>query len=188
MPTSNENMKRTLAALLAAFALTTFVAPTSAANVQRDRQKIHDVVETFRMSIIKKDSESFLKLFLKPDIPWIAVSGDKTLARQIASQKTNSQMPKPGKLLPADNPKDFIDWISNSQEPIEETFANVRIDTDGDIAQVWFDYSFKVAGYKQNWGKEAWHMVKTEDGWKISSVIVSSELNPVPPPGRGIKP
>ena len=76
--------------------------------------------------------------------------------------------------------KDKDSFMKNPAR-VEETFDNVRIDSDGDVAQVWFDYSFNEAGYKANWGKESWHMVRTGDGWKINSVIWSMEFNPVPP-------
>ena len=56
------------------------------------------------------------------------------------------------------------------------------IETDGEVAQVWFDYSFMVGSYRANWGKEAWHLVRTDAGWKIASVVWSMETNPEPPP------
>jgi hypothetical protein len=180
-------MKRTLAATLTAIALVGVIMPTYAATVKEEREKIERVVETFRVSLIKKDPVTFMTLFLKPDIPWIGVTTDKSLALVIA-EKTDPKMPEPEKVRTEDNPKAFIEWIAQSKDPVEEKFKNVRIDTDGDVAQVWFDYTFNSAGYMENWGKEAWHMVKTKYGWKISSVIYSVEYNPVPPPERGVKP
>ena len=174
-------MKQLLAAALAACAMAAWSAPSFAATIEQDREKIQNVVETFRVSLIQKDPETFMKLFLKSDIAWIGVVTDKSLARDIAS-KRDPNMPDPSKLFIGDNPKDFIDRISKNKVAIEETFDNVRIDTDGDVAQVWFDYAFVKASYKQNWGKESWHLVNTKDGWKISSVIWSMEFNPVPPP------
>jgi hypothetical protein len=174
-------MKRLLIGLLTAGTLLAVAMPSFAATKEEEREKIQAVVETFRTSLINKDPVTFMTLFLKPDIPWIGVMTDQTLARQnAAGPDTNTR--KVAKLFTGDNPNDFIKWISENKSPIEETFDNVRIDTDGDVAQVWFDYTFKDAGYKQNWGKEAWHLVRTEKGWKISSVIWSSELNPTPPP------
>ncbi len=179
-------MKRPFAALLTALALTAVALPSHAGTIEAERKKIQGVVETFRVSLIKKDPATFLKLFHKPNIPWIGVTSDRTLARQ-GADKADSKGPDLQKLGPDDNPKDFIEWIAKNKLPVEETFENVRIDTDGEVAQVWFDYAFIENGYKQNWGKEAWHMIKTKDGWKIASVIWSTELNPVPPPKRPAK-
>ncbi|WP_332856621.1 hypothetical protein [Duganella sp. S19_KUP01_CR8] len=165
-------MKRTLAAILTASVLMAFTQPSFAATIQEHRDQIQHVVETFRDSIIKKDAATFMQLFLKRDIPWIGVVSDQSLARH--------KTPNPGKLLPNITPKDYIDAVSQDKTPFEETFENVRIDTDGELAQVWFDYTSYNAGHKQDWGKEAWQLVKTKDGWKINSVIFSVESSPVP--------
>lgn len=57
-----------------------------------------------------------------------------------------------------------------------------RIDTDGEVARVWFDYSFMVGNYKQDSGKDAWHLLRTDAGRKIASVVWSMDSNPAPPP------
>ena len=44
-----------------------------------------------------------------------------------------------------------------SRNTSEETFSNVRIDSDGDVAAVSFDYSFLSNDQPTNWGKECWH-------------------------------
>ena len=44
-------------------------------------------------------------------------------------------------------------------ESREEEFANVKIDTDGEVASVSFDYVFLANGIKSNWGKELWQLV-----------------------------
>ena len=152
--------------------------PSFAAQDQGDRASIEKVVETFRVSIIKKDKDSFMKLFYSDTIPWIGVTTDKSMAMV----KAKNPKARIKKIFDADNPKKFIEGIVKEKEQDEEKFENVRIDTDGDVAQVWFDYSFNFDGYKANWGKEAWHLVRTEAGWKISSVIWSMEFNPEPPP------
>ena len=41
-------------------------------------------------------------------------------------------------------------------------------------------YTYSVDNYKQNWGKESWHLLHGEEGWKISSVIYSVTFNPEP--------
>ena len=56
-----------------------------------------------------------------------------------------------------------------------------RIDTDGEVAQVWFDFAFMVGDDKSAWGKESWQLVRTGDGWKIAAVVWSAEENPQGP-------
>ncbi len=174
-------MKKIFVAALMCSALASFALPSHAASQTDDRAKIEQIVESFRVSLIKKDKKTFMKLFYSNTIPWIGVTTDKSLAQANAS-KPKPTMPDAKKLYTSGNPKQFIEGIVKDKAQVEEKFDNVRIDTDGEVAQVWFDYSFNFDGYKANWGKEAWHLVRTEAGWKISSVIWSMEFNPEPPP------
>jgi hypothetical protein len=70
----------------------------------------------------------------------------------------------------------FIDWIVKTPKTIEEKFWDVEIINDEDIASVHFKYSFHQDDKKTNWGDEAWHLVRTEKGWKIASVIYSINI------------
>lgn len=147
------------------------------------KQEIERIIETFRTAIISKDTARFMGLFLREDITWTGVFTDASVDRFYAKRK-DPKLPRPPKYF-SDSPRQFIEGIAKAAGPEEETFSNVRIDTDGDVAQVWFDYSFVVGDYKQNWGKESWQLVRTEAGWKIAAVVWSMEANPVPPPTNG---
>ena len=174
-------MKKFNAAVLVCSLLLTFASPSHAAPDPADRARILQVVEAFRVSVIKKDTATFMQLFYSEAIPWIGITTDKSLARENAN-KPDPKMPDQAKVYGSGSPRKFIEGIAKNSALIEETFDKVRIDSDGDVAQVWFDYSFNEGNYKQNWGKESWHMVRTGAGWKISSVIWSMEFNPEPPP------
>ena len=77
---------------------------------------------------------------------------------------------------PENNYLAMIDGITKAgSEPTEEVFRDVVIDTDGEIASVNFDYSFLLDGKEAHRGREMWHLVRTEDGWKIISVIWSQQ-------------
>lgn len=102
------------------------------------------------------------------------------------ARRTDKPLPRPNKIS-GGSPREFIEDIARSPGPLEETFDNVRIDADADVAQVWFDYRFKAGNCRENRGKEAWHLVRTDDGWKTASVIWSMKLNPEPPPPAGTK-
>jgi ketosteroid isomerase-like protein len=152
-----------------------------AENPAESRQKIEAVIKAFDKAITDKDKEGFMRLFLRENITWASVSTDRTLATYRAELKNpTDHIPK----VMGATPRMFIERLAGDPAPGSETFENVRIDTDGDIAQVWFDYSFMKGDYRSNWGKEAWHMVRTESGWKIASVIYSTEKNPEPAPKK----
>ncbi|MGK5023503.1 nuclear transport factor 2 family protein [Janthinobacterium sp. RB2R34] len=163
-------------ALLAALLLSAF--NVQAATTQTDRQQLEQVVETFRLSLINKDKASFMKLLYSENIPWIGVIKDKSM------NMLEDRGDKVNKITPGASAVKFIDSIVSDKEAIEEKFDNVRIDSDGDIAQVYFDYNFNRGDYRSNWGQEAWQLVRTTQGWKINSVIWSMDFNPEKPPKK----
>lgn len=146
----------------------------------KDRAQIEQVVETFRTAIVNKDEEAFLTLFLKEDITWTGVLNDASAERMYAN-RPRPDMKRPTQLSTG-NPRRFIRSIATDKDRIEETISNLRIDSDGDVAQLWFDYSLISGGYKENWGKESWQMVHIAQGWKIAGVVWSVEANPTPRP------
>lgn len=168
-------MKRFAAACLTIALLLSAPQPAFAQDAA-GKQEIEHVIETFRKAIIDKDQDTFLKLFLKEDITWSGVTTDASIERLYAT-RPDPKLPRPKKSFNS-SPRKFIDFIVNDPARLEETFSNVRIDSDGDVAQVWFDYSFISGAHKENWGKESWQMVRTESGWKIAAVVWSQELNP----------
>lgn len=173
-------MKTALSAACLALGLLFSAQHALAQAPATDRQQIEGIVEAFRTAIVNKDSDSFMKLFLHENITWSGTVTDASLTR---FQRKEPDKPRPPKYFNS-SPRSFIDSIVKRGTPQEETFDNVRIDSDGDVAQVWFDYSFINDGYKQNWGKESWQMVRTDDGWKIAAVVWSMEDNPVQRPAR----
>ncbi|MEO7251940.1 MAG: nuclear transport factor 2 family protein [Arenimonas sp.] len=135
-----------------------------------DTAAIKLVVESFRKSLIDKDKPTYMSLFFsdKPeDIGWQFVSEDTRL-EHIRQSKPDAIK---ARQIPGNNFVSLIDGAVATREPREETFSNVSIDTDGEIASVAFDYSFLANGQKTNWGREMWQLVRTEQGWKIFSVV-----------------
>lgn len=148
----------------------------SAPNAADARQQIEAVVESFRTAIIDKDKTRFIGLFLHENITWQSVVGAGNF------QRLREERPEAVKarIDLKRTPLAFIDGIVNSADRSEEQFRDVRIETDGDVASVYFDYSFLANGRETNRGKEAWHLLLTEQGWKIASVVWSVNWTPKP--------
>lgn len=146
---------------------------TGAAQTQasaRDIAAIKAVVESFRTSLIEKDKATYMSLFFseKPeDIGWQFVSED---TRLVHIRKAKPDAIK-ARQIPGVNFVSMIDAAVATPEQREETFSNIAVETDGEIASVSFDYTFLANGKKNNWGKEMWQLVRTERGWKIFSVV-----------------
>lgn len=171
---STMPLPRSLALLPLALALP--FAPAQASTDTRDNPEIRAVIESFRTSIIQRDRERFLALFVQPEVPWQSVVDDPALA-QIRLKRPEAIK---ARFKQENNPVAFIDGIVKSANTSEETFSNIRIDSDGEVAAVTFDYSFLSNGKATNWGKECWLMVRTGEGWKITTLAYSIKLPPAP--------
>ena len=143
------------------------LAPGGERGYQRE---IGNVLKSFSQALFEKDKPRYMSLFFsdKPEeVGWQHVSEDVRLAE---IRKTKPDAIK-ARRHPGNNFVSLIDESVGTVESREERFFNVKIDTDGEIASVLFDYEFYAAGTKTNWGKEHWQLVRTEKGWKIFSVV-----------------
>lgn len=131
-----------------------------------DVEAIHTVVEQFKAAIIARDGKTLSNLFLQDHDSWLSV------ADEAKWPKVKALNPQARKVFPS-SWKKFSEFIGNADKPVEERFYNVRIDTNGAVASVWFDFDFRIDGKVTNRGSESWQMVRAEDGWKISSMLYS---------------
>ncbi|MBO9715935.1 MAG: nuclear transport factor 2 family protein [Pseudoxanthomonas sp.] len=164
---------RAFACLVLALAALAVPGIASAARSEpEDVDAIRRVVEAFRTSIIDHDRAAFMGLFFSGvpgEVTWQFANDDARMAR-IRKDKPEARK---ARHLPEVNHVAFIDAIVASRKTSEEVFSNIDIDTDGEIGSVAFDYEFLSDGKQTNWGREMWQLVRTEDGWKIISVIWS---------------
>jgi hypothetical protein len=145
-------------------------APIAFDEGHGQRQAIEHVLKSFSQALAEKNKTLYMSLFFsgKPEeIGWQHVSED---IRLIEIRKTKPDAIK-ARRLPGNHFISLIDESVGTLESREERFSNIKIDTDGEIASVLFDYEFYAAGKKTNWGKEHWQLVRTEKGWKIFSVV-----------------
>lgn len=99
--------------------------------------------------------------------------GDSTLARSVFTEQVTAATlarDKAGKLIfdQESSIEDFIKAIGTPHEKTwyEETW-NYKIEIDGDFAQAWCDYAFYLNNTFSHCGVDAFHLVKTDKGWKI---------------------
>ena len=169
LPLTREAQMRAIIASLILFiaSYATHSHAVSKSTINTATKEIRVVVETFRTSIIEKDKAKFLTLFYDDKTPWVGVYESGTIKRM---REGSGEAVKASRIL-ASNHKQFIEAITKSQAKLEEKFWNINIITDGSIGSVVFDYNFQSNKVIANWGKEAWQLVNTDDGWKINSVI-----------------
>jgi hypothetical protein len=131
-----------------------------------DVAAINQIVEQFKAAIIAHDGKALGSLFLQDHDSWLSVADAATFT---AVRARNPNAPKVLK----GSWRQFADFIQADPKPVEERFYNVRIDTNGAVGSVYFDFDFLEDGKVTNRGSEAWQMVRAEDGWKISSMLYS---------------
>ena len=139
----------------------------SDANVQQVKQ----VVEKFRTSIIAKNKDALTQLSLNDGISFVSVDDDAYIALE------RSKVPSTKKADASGSYGKFVDFIATSKDREEEKFSNIKIQTDGLVATVYFDYTFQINDMITNWGHETWGLVKTDNGWKISSIVYSVSVD-----------
>ena len=131
-----------------------------------DVAAIEKVVEQFKAAIVAHDGTTLSTLFLQDQDSWLSVVDEAKWAKAKAGD------PQSRKVFPS-SWKKFAEFIQSAKTPVEERFYNVRIDTNGAVASVWFDFDFLVDNKVTNRGSESWQMVRSEQGWKISSMLYS---------------
>jgi len=162
-------MRVLLSLVVLAFCLSSpaYAADKPAAGAHAaDVAAIQKVVEQFKAAIIARDGNGLGKLFLQNHDSWLSVADEAKWAQ------VKARHPEAPKVFPS-SWKNFSESIQNGGKPVEERFYNVRIDTNGAVASVWFDFDFLEDGKVTNRGSESWQMVRAEDGWKISSMLYS---------------
>jgi hypothetical protein len=131
-----------------------------------DVAAIDKVVEQFKAAIIAHDGKTLDSLFLQGHDSWLVVADDKTWAA------IKARHPEAHRWM-ADSRRKFVEFVQTSTKPVEERFYNVRIDTNGAVGSVYFDFDFLDDGKVTNRGSETWQMARDEDGWKIAAMLYS---------------
>lgn len=138
-----------------------------------DTAAILQVTQDFQAAIIAKDGPKLSALLLNPKILF------STPASPAWVKKRREEGHPQSDGVGTNGAADFIAFVANSAEPIEEKFYNIKITQDGHLAWVMFDFEFLQSNKVANYGIETWQMLKTPgDRWKILSVVWSSHGAP----------
>lgn len=138
-----------------------------------DKDAILQVTQDFRDALVNKDGKKLAALLLSPQILFSSPpSPNYVKKRQADGEPTFNGIDPKGAA-------GFIEFVATSKTPIEEKFYNIKVTQDGHVAWVSFDFEFLENNRIENYGLEAWQLLKTVDGsWKIFSVVWSSHGAP----------
>jgi ketosteroid isomerase-like protein len=152
------------------FLLALILALTPLIGMASESGDIRKIIGLFGEAIKKKDKEAFMSLFIDGDVSWIGVFSTKEF------QKFSGKEGMPGKIFQS-IPNDFMDWVVSLEGTPREDFKDIVVNDDGEVASVYFNYSFYIGEEIQNWGAESWLLVKSELGWRIQAVNFSYTSN-----------
>ncbi|MFT4928460.1 MAG: hypothetical protein ACI8WB_004579 [Phenylobacterium sp.] len=143
---------------------------------ETEHQEIKSVINAYDQSIQAKDKSRFLTIFADPSLPMIAVYSKEVMKwRRALVKKINKEKNK--KLVATKTftltPTEGIDISVSEKLSTRKALSSIKIVSDGNIANVYFDYVYYIDDKKNNWGSESWQVMQTLTGWKISSVIYS---------------
>jgi ketosteroid isomerase-like protein len=135
---------------------------------QAERAAIEQVMKQYHAAILDHDGTALSGLFLPDASLWLNVLTDSAYARAQAKSLTAQK-------VRVSSYRDFAKLVATTTKSFDPEHSNVLIHTDGTIAAVYFDFVFNVDGKANNHGSETWQLVKAADGWRIASIVYSSE-------------
>jgi ketosteroid isomerase-like protein len=154
---------------IAAIAQASSTAQTEAVNDHRaDHAAIEQVMNQYHAAIRAHDGTALSSLFLPDANLWLNVLTDSAYARAQAKSPTTQK-------VRVSNYRDFAKLVATTTKNFDPEHSNLVIHTDGTIAVLYCDFVFNVDGKANNRGSETWQLVKGADGWRIASIIYSSE-------------
>lgn len=72
---------------------------------------------------------------------------------------------------------DFLTSIGNAKgRGLEERIYSPQIRVDDNLAVVWVNYDFRVGGQISHCGVDAYHVVRTGEGWRILEIVDTQRL------------
>lgn len=154
--------------VLALLAILVVITPVASA-ADSPKADIDQVVARFQAAIKAHDRPALASLFLADSKAWWTILGEPSY-QKIKTTHPNAPRYKTGTW------QEFADYVAGAKQSIEERFHNVRIETDGSIAMVYFDFEFLADGKVGNKGAETWQLLHTDEGWKIAAMMYSSNF------------
>ena len=144
--------------------LAILVSNFSYANEQKalNCPSLEKVIETYQTAIVNWNENEFRKLFFNYSIPWIGVEPNKM---------TGTLPSNDG--LEYGSVAGFAKWVATTGKRIEEKMTNIKINSDGYVGNIFYDYEFFIGDKLFSKGSANWSLLKTSQCWKITSKTYS---------------
>jgi Putative lumazine-binding len=148
---------RKTAAILTLIAMPALMSAQSPAAKESETAAILAAVQKFFDTMASRDVEG-ARSVLMPD------------GRMFSVREQNGQS-----VTRASSTQDYLEGLAKRQRAYRERMWNPEVRVHGPIASVWTPYDFRVDGKFSHCGIDAFELVKTSEGWKISGGIYTVE-------------
>jgi hypothetical protein len=121
-------------------------------QAQTEEAQVTEVVNRLFTAMAKSDSTMLRSVFSK-EVTMATISRNKEM-HQIFTRENSIN--------------DFATSVGKTQPGmLAEEIWNLKIQMDGDFAQAWCEYAFYYQNKFSHCGVDAFHLIKTTEGWKI---------------------
>ena len=141
----------------------------SSTKGDRDSPALHTLWNNYQQAVARKDATALLDMYVSVDVPVMGGIAPGSYALMTAANK----QPVPRTFLVTAKE----DVTGEVKLPPDQT-ENLDIHSDGEVGSISFDYRAKVGH-----GRIIWTTVRTNDGWKIASVVYSINVPVADHPG-----
>jgi hypothetical protein len=125
---------------------------TSLAQTTDDEKAVVAVVKTL-FSAMEKGDSALLHSTLRDDATLVTVFRDKNKNPVLEREPSIAE---------------FLKAVGTPHPDVwYEEIWNVKVQIDGDLAQLWCDYGFYAGNRFSHCGVDAFHLHRGKDGWKI---------------------
>lgn len=131
----------------------------SPATDSRDVAELNTLWSGYQQAVARKDASALLGMYVSENVPVMGGIAPASYALITAANKQPVS-----RVLPTTAKEDVAGEVKLPPDQTE----NLDIHTDGEIGSIAFDYHAKVGH-----GRIIWTTVRTNDGWKIASVVYS---------------
>ena len=127
------------------------------ANTPNEKEKIVSVVKQFFAVLESRDVKDAQKILIPKGV-------------SISLRKEGK-----GETVRITNFQEFMDSFSNWKDDYKEIMSNPKVLMHDGIAVLWADYKFYINGKFSHCGVDAFSLIKTDNNWKIASIIYTVE-------------
>jgi hypothetical protein len=117
-------------------------------------------------------------------------AGDSAAVRSVFHSTARMQRPamnREGVPVVQSQPVDgFVQAVGTPHDQVwDERISNLVVQVDGNLAQVWMNFTFYLGGQKRHCGVNAAQLARTPEGWKFIQLADTARMTDCPdlPPG-----